>query len=239
MGKWLAALALTTALATGNVQAEGNKTPDFSGLVESGNPAVAKVIGDTQAKIAPLTAETKIILAEAETDGKVYTAEVVQIDGTKKVVKYYRDKDGAIIPPPVIDGKLVDGSDAPAHPLRAKNAQVKILAKYDKIILARSEKKDLISKANSELDDLTTLAEQSKLDKNGLYNSFSATYIVILWLGDDATPKNITWLNTIMSWLEKYWRIVLKLSPSEIEQMKKKAEQDAQNKLSTFAPSAA
>ena len=36
------------------------------------------------------------------------------------------------MPPAVIDGKLVDGSDAPADPMRAKIAQKKILVKYDK-----------------------------------------------------------------------------------------------------------
>jgi hypothetical protein len=35
-----------------------------------------------------------VLLAQAqETDGKIYVAEVIQVDGTKKTVKYFRNKD--------------------------------------------------------------------------------------------------------------------------------------------------
>lgn len=48
--------------------------------------------------------------------------------------------------PPVKDGKLVDGSDAPENPVEARVAQKKILVKYDKnaqINLALVSKEDI------------------------------------------------------------------------------------------------
>ena len=76
-----------------------------------------------------------VLVAQAappESDGKEYFADVVQVDGTKKRIKYYRDREGSIIPPPVVDGKLVDGSPAPENPVKARVAQRKVLVPYDK-----------------------------------------------------------------------------------------------------------
>lgn len=135
MGNTLATLSVAAALSVGNTQAEGFKSPDFSGLIESGNPAVTQVVHDTQARIAPLTQETSVLIAQAsqETDGKIYTVYVIQVDGSKKEVKYTKDATGIIIPPEGReDGKLLDGSPATSNPKlnRAKNRS--ILAKYDK-----------------------------------------------------------------------------------------------------------
>ena len=50
----------------------------------------------------------------------------------------------------MVDGKLVDGNPAPSHPLRALNAQVKILVPYDKnaqIALAVVGDRDLMKEA--------------------------------------------------------------------------------------------
>ena len=104
--------------------------------------------------------------ASQEIDGKMYTAEVTQIDGSKKTITYYRDVQGVIIAPPVTDGKLVDGSDAPDDPLRAKIAQKKILIKYDKnaqIMLALVSKDDPIRKADEDLGKLLKLVNENKV----------------------------------------------------------------------------
>jgi hypothetical protein len=50
--------------------------------------------------------------ASQETDGKIYTAEVMQVDGTKTKIAYQKDKEGVIMPYSVSTGKLVDGSPA-------------------------------------------------------------------------------------------------------------------------------
>lgn len=202
---------------------------------------VAGQAGAESKKVDPLQTEAQsTLLAQAEI-GQTwpYTAEVIQVDGTRKVIKYFRDKNWLIIPPLVENGKLINGENAPTDPLRAKIAQRKILTQYDKLILVMADKKDLVVKASGEIGYFTTLAEQSRLDKNGLYQWFSLTYLVKLWLGNEATPKNIEWLNTILDWFGKYWKVILKMSLQEIEQMRKKAEQDAQNKLDALTPSAA
>ena len=88
--------------------------------------------------------------APAESDGVERFAEVIQVDGTRRRISYFRDKRGLIIPPAVVDGKLVDGSIAPAHSIRARNAQVKILVRYDKaaqIRLAMVWDRDLITES--------------------------------------------------------------------------------------------
>ncbi len=137
---WLAATAI-------NVQAEGPREMSPS-LV---SPTVATA---TQNATQVLMAQVwqPILLAQAqETDGKEYFADIPQIDKTIKRIKYYRDKQWSIIPPPVENGKLIDGSPAPEHTLRAKNAQVKILVPYDKnaqIALAMVGDRDLIKEAS-------------------------------------------------------------------------------------------
>ena len=81
-------------------------------------------------------------------------------------IEYYKNKRGLIIPPPPENGKLVDGSDAPADPIGAKADQRTILAQYDKLILAKAESKHLVNQANREIKDLATFAEQAKLDQD-------------------------------------------------------------------------
>ena len=65
-----------------------------------------------------------------------------------------------------MDGKLVDGNDAPSDPMRAKIAQKKILIKYDKnalIMKALVSNGDIIRKADGDLDKLIKLANDDKL----------------------------------------------------------------------------
>ena len=64
-----ACLALSICVGANNAKAEGSTAP-----VASGNHTIVLAQANTQ-----------------ETDEKIYTAEVIQIDGTKKVVKYFRD----------------------------------------------------------------------------------------------------------------------------------------------------
>lgn len=173
--------------------------------------------------------------ATQETDGKIYTAEVVQVDETKKTVKYFRDKEWVIIPPAVTDGKLVDGSIAPDHPLRAKNAQVKILVTYDKIIIVKTEKNDLLYSANKELWLITTLAEQWRLTKEELFKWFYSNYLINVWIGSENTNKSIDDNNKIIRGLEAYGKLALKLSSTEIELMKKLAGQKAKETMNRFS----
>jgi hypothetical protein len=95
-----------------------------------------------------------IVVAQAappESDGKPYYADVLQIDKKTTIrVTYFRNKRWAIIPPPIVDGKLVDGSPAPADPIDAKIAQKQVLVPYDKnaqIALAVVGDRDLMKEA--------------------------------------------------------------------------------------------
>ena len=67
-----------------------------------------------------------------------------------------------IIPPPIENGKLIDGSPAPEHPLRALIAQKKILVPYDKnaqFALAMVGDKDLIRESTLNLKDFSEKVE--------------------------------------------------------------------------------
>lgn len=135
-----------------------------------------------------------------------------------KEIKFYRDKDGAIIPPDVIDGKLLDGSDAPTHPLRAKNAQVKILAKYDPLILVKTEKNDILQKADQDLKEIVVLTKRwDILTQEQLSNWFFSVYIIKLWLDHQG-------VNELLSWLETIAKVKMKMSDSEIVRIKREAE---------------
>ena len=128
-----------------------------------------------------------MVLAQSntqETDGKIYTAEVIQIDGSKKVVTYHRDIQWVIIAPPVTDGKLVDGSEAPNNPVEARVAQKKILVKYDKnaqIMLASVSKEDIFWKADKSLKEILAFTEQGKIiTKEQLIDSFMFIFILAI-----------------------------------------------------------
>lgn len=171
-----------------------------------------------------------VVFAQAsqETDGKIHIAEVVQIDGTKKTVKYFRDKEWVIIPPAVTDGKLVDGSDAPSDSMRAKIAQKKILVKYDKwaqLMIAAVSKGDIFKKADGSLKEILAITEQWKLiTKEQLAEWFYSVYILTISVWD----PNWRW-QTIVSSLESIAKIKLKLSESEVSALKQEAEQKAKN----------
>jgi hypothetical protein len=82
-----------------------------------------------------------------ETDGKIYTAEVVQVDGTKKKVAYQKDKEGVIIPPQVTEGTLLDGTHATSNPKLNIGKNRSIIARYDKdskTLLAMVDKRDIL-----------------------------------------------------------------------------------------------
>lgn len=211
--------------------------------VATGLLALSLSTGAQERPTALASNETQpILLAQANVeDGRTgpYSAIVPQVKGWSKMVEYYKNKRGLIIPPPIENGKLADGSDAPADPLEAKAEQRSVIAKYAKVVLVKIDRKDLAIKANEDLGRLRKLMEQSRLDKNGLYDGFSAIYIVKHWLGTDKNQKDIDWINTIINTLEKYGQVTLKMNQSEIETIKRKAEQDAQNKLNTLSSSAA
>lgn len=76
------------------------------------------------------------------------------------MVEYYKNKRGLIIPPPIENGKLADGSDAPADPLEAKAEQRSIIAKYDKVVLVKTEKTALIRKADLDLKDIIAITKK-------------------------------------------------------------------------------
>lgn len=183
-----------------------------------------------------------ILLAQANIeDGRTgpYSAIVPQVNGGTKMVEYYKNKRGLIIPPPIENGKLADGSNAPADPLEAKAEQRSIIAKYDKVVLVKTEKNDILYKANKELWVITTLAEQGKLTKEELYKWFYSTYLIKLWLGSENTNKSIEDNNKIIRGLEAYGKISLKLSTSDIELMKKLAEQKAKETMNRFSSATA
>lgn len=171
---------------------------------------------------------TLIAQASTETDGKVYTAEVIQIDGTKKTVKYFRDARWGIMAPPVIDGKLVDGNNAPDNAIEARVAQKKILVKYDRgaqIMLASVSKEDLFWVADKTLKEILALTEQWKIiTKEQLASWFYSVYILTISVWD----SNWKW-KTIISWLESIARIKLRMKDSEISQIKWESELKAKN----------
>ena len=125
-----------------------------------------------------------------DSDGQEYLADVIQIDGSRKRIVYYRDKSGVIIPPPVVEGKLVDGSPAPEHRLRALIAQTKILVRYDKIAqmaLAMVGDKDLIRDANDFSKSFLKSVESGKRVTRQELNDFLFHYFIGLetgWKGD-------------------------------------------------------
>lgn len=118
--------------------------------------------------------------APEDSDGKQYVANVVQVDGTRRQIVYYRDKDGSIIPPAIVDGKLVDGSAAPIDPVRARVAQRRILVPYDKnaqIALAMVGDRNLMRESGMYINNFGSKVEAGQdisLDefKEFLYYSF-------------------------------------------------------------------
>lgn len=216
----LATIATAAVLATWSAQAE--KASDFSDLINAGWAKVEAIQTNTRNANSRLVSDTQpILLAQAavETDGNTYIAEVIQVDGTKKTVKYFRNTDGIIIPPPIVDGKLVDGSSAPDDTMRAKMAQKKILAKYDKgilLALAMVWSQDLISDAFKNIDVVSNLIKQWKsVSKEQIQKSLFGQYILIL-----SGSK----IDEIMKTTEFIAVNQLKLSIPEFNQMKKEAE---------------
>ncbi|MBC7498310.1 hypothetical protein H7170_01580 [Candidatus Gracilibacteria bacterium] len=199
--------------------------------VATGLLALSLSAGAQERPIVTALADTyPILLAQAstETDGKVYTAEVIQVDGTKKTVKYFRDARGGIIAPPVIDGKLVDGSNAPDNAVEARIAQKKILVKYDRsaqIMLASVSKEDLFGVADKTLKEILTLTEQGKIiTKEQLASGFYSVYILTISVGDSNGKGK-----TIISSLESIARVKLGMKDSEISQIKGESEIKAKN----------
>lgn len=190
--------------------------------VATGLLALSLSAGAQERPTATAISDTQpILLAQAatETDGNTYIAEVIQVDGSKKTVKYFRNTDGIIIPPPIVDWKLVDGSDAPNDAMRAKMAQKKILAKYDRgilLALAMVWPKDLISDAFKDIGVVSDLAKQWKsASKEQIQKSLFGQYILIL-----SGSK----IDEIMKTTEFIAINHLKLSIPEFNQMKKEAE---------------
>ena len=201
---WAAAacLALSICIVSNDARAEWSTTP-----VVSNNNTVILAQANTQ-----------------ETDGKIYTAEVIQIDGSKKVVTYFRDIRWAIIAPLVTDGKLVDGSEAPSSPVEARVAQKKILVKYDKnaqIMLALVSKDNIIGKADDDLSKLLKLANTNQVITTwDIHTAFYSIYVL---------QNGWVKFTESMKWVETIARLKVKLSDSEISSMKQDAESKAKN----------
>ena len=163
-----------------------------------------------------------MVLAQSntqETDGTIYTAEVIQIDGSKKVVTYHRDIRWVIIAPPVTDGKLVDGNEAPNNPVEARVAQKKILVKYDRsslTMLAMVWPKDLIKEAFEDIKIVSDLVEKWRpVTKEQIQKRLLGLNILIL-----------SWekVNEQMKLTDVIATTQLKMSASEINRMKHETE---------------
>lgn len=219
----LATAATAVVLATWSAQAE--KASDFSDLINAGWAKVEAIQTNTRNANSRLVNDTQpILLAQAatETDGNTYIAEVIQVDGSKKTIKYFRNTNGIIIPPPIIDGKLVDGSDAPDDVMRAKMAQKKILTKYDRgalLALAMVQPNDIIADARKDIELVRSLAEQWKpISKEQIQKSLLGQYVLIL-----------SWskIDEIMKTTELIAINQLRMSAIEFSQMKREAESKA------------
>lgn len=173
-----------------------------------------------------MVAINAVVVAQAappESDGKPYFADVLQIDWKTKVrVTYFRDKQWAIIPPAVVDGKLVDGSPAPEDVVRARIAQRKILVPYDKnaqIALAMVGDRDLIKESRQYLTLFMDNIESWKVVSKSDFEIFLFhTYIAI-----EAWSK---W-DGIMKLADNVATIKLKLTPVEYATMKSEAQAKA------------
>lgn len=170
-----------------------------------------------------------ILLAQANIEDDrtwPYPVMIPQVNGWSKMVEYFRDIKGAIIAPPVKDGKLVDGSDAPGNPVEARVAQKKILVKYDKnaqINLALVSKEDIFWKAEKSLNEVLAITEKwGTISREQLINWFYSAYIVNISLG------NWRWEKTI-SLLESIAKMKMKMNESETTQIKRDAEVKARN----------
>lgn len=195
--------------------------------VATGLLALSLSTGAQERPTALASNETQpILLAQANVeDGRTgpYSAIVPQVKGWSKMVEYYKNKRGLIIPPPIENGKLADGSDAPADPLEAKAEQRSIIAKYDKVVLVKTEKTALIRKADLDLKDIIAITKKwDTLTQEQLFNWFFSVHIIKLWLDHQG-------VNDLISWLESIAKIKMKLSESEIFQIKREAESRAIN----------
>lgn len=220
----LAGVLATTVALAGSPQAK--EVADFSGLVELDKPEVTTVINNTQSRIVPLTEETKpILLAQANIeDGRTwpYYVEIIMVGGWKKKIKFYRNNRWAAIPPPVENGKLMDGSKAPIDAIEARIAQRELMTKYDKwaqTALAMVGSRDLMQEAHEKIDILgDALKKWLPITRESLSEAFFWAYILIL-----------SWRNVdeIMKTSELVGIKLLKMTPSEVTKMKQNAEEKA------------
>lgn len=214
--RWgVASLALAAAVA--GAQAEEPKVTPL------GNDQVAAT---TQAATQRLMVSVDTVIAQAappESDGKEYFANVVQIDRKTTVrITYFRNKRWAIIPPPITNGKLVDGSPAPADPIDAKIAQRQILLPYDKNVqIARAVlwDKDIIWEAVKYSQQFKDKVEKWWLvTKNDIELLLFHWYIMQeSWWKYESVIKVA---QTISMWS-------LKMTSTQFEEMRSNAEQKA------------
>lgn len=226
MGNHLATLSAAAVLSVGGAQAEGFKSPDFSGLMESHNPAVEQIIHDTQARMAPLAETVLLAQANQETDGKIYTVYVIQVDGSKKEVRYTKKANGRIIPPETNDGKLLDGSPATDNPKLNIGKNISILAKYDKDtqILASIDVEWVFNEANGYVKKFIALAKEWKnITQEDLFNALYGIYITRrLWWDEE---------NYQLNWAITVARVKMKMSEQQISVIREQAEKKAKTVL--------
>jgi hypothetical protein len=223
MGNTLATLSAAAVLSVGNAQAEGFKSPDFSGLMESHNPAVEQVISNTQARMAPLAENVLLAQASQETDGKIYIVYVIQVDGSKKEVRYTKDTTGIIIPPESWEeGKLLDGSPASSNPKLNIGKNRSILAKYDKDtqILASINMEWVINEADGYIKKFIALSKEWKIiTQEDLFNALYGIYVFKrLWW--DENSNQLKGVITVA-------QVKMKMTEQQISLIREQAEKKA------------
>jgi hypothetical protein len=209
---------LALAAAVAGAQAEEPKVAPLGN-----NQVAATTQAATQRLMVSVDTTLVAQAAPPESDGKPpKTVMVKQVDGSMKPVSYFRDKQWAIIPPPVADGKLVDGSLAPSHPIRALNAQVKILVPYDKNVqIARAVlwDKDIIWEAVKYSQQF-----KDKVEKWWLVTKNDIELLLFHWYIMRETwwkyESVISVAQTISMWS-------LKMTSTQFEEMRSNAEQKA------------
>jgi hypothetical protein len=162
-----------------------------------------------------------------ETNGKIYTVYVIQVDGSKKEVKYTKDTIGIINPPESgEDGKLLDGSPATNNPKLNRGKNRSILAKYDKDTqtLANIDVEWVFKEANGYIKNFIVLAKEGKnITQEDLFNALYGIHITRrLWWDEE---------NHQLNWAIAVARVIMRMSDKQISAIQEQAEKKAIEKL--------
>lgn len=203
--------------------------------VRTATLALALGVGSAQAQQPTEPVQWPILIAQANIeDGRTwpYYVEIIMVGGWKKKIEFYRNKRWAAIPPPVENGKLMNGEKAPTDAVEARIAQKELMAKYDKwaqTALVMVGSKDLIWDSLKQIKSLRISIEKwENISRNDLSEGFFSAYILMLsW-------QNV---NEIIKAYELIGTKLLKITPSEVAKVKQDAEQKAKEiwKSATWA----